>query len=315
MDEIRGRYDEIFEICAKTPGGFEHQPDRRGWDNFTRAEREAIWDELYDMPGFAIWLRNFVEIFIDEDANTEFSEWMADKIRGRVDDPELAEKLIPKDHGFGIQRVPMETNYFEAYNRPNVELVDIAEHAIDRITPAGIRTMDGTERAFDVIVYATGFNALTGAYDEIDITGVGGEKLFERWKDGPTTFLGMAVSGFPNFLMLAGPQSGSASTNFPRGIETCVSWVSDLLEHVWDEGHTRIEATPEAEAEWTQHVIDMYAMVLLRNAQSWFTGYNSNVDGHEAGKIRYPVYNGGAPKFVRRIDEVADSGYQGLRFS
>ncbi|MEM8922723.1 MAG: NAD(P)/FAD-dependent oxidoreductase [Actinomycetota bacterium] len=314
MADIRSRYDEIFERCARTPGGFDHEPDRRGWDNFSRAEREAIWQELYELPGFAIWLSNFVETFIDEEANAELSAWMADKIRSRVDDPEVAEKLIPTDHGFGIQRVPMETGYFETYNLPHVELVDIGEHAIERITPEGILTADGVERPFDVIVYATGFNALTGAYDEMDIRGVGGERLFEKWKDGPSTFLGILINGFPNLIMLSGPQSGSASTNFPRGIETCVNWATDLLEHVWAQGHTRIEATAEAEAEWTQHVIDMYAMVLLRKAQSWFTGYNSNVDGHEKGTVRYPVYNGGAPKFVRRINEVAADGYTGLEF-
>ncbi len=314
MADIRSRYDEIFEICARTPGGFEHEPDRRGFWNFTPEERIAIWDELYEMPGFAIWLRNFVETFMDDEANDELSAYMADKIRQRVDDPVVAEKLIPTDHGFGIQRVPMETNYFEAYNRDNVELVDIAEHPIERITADGILTTE-TEHRFDIIVYATGFNALTGAYDHMDITGVGGETLRERWESGPTTFLGMQINGFPNFLMLAGPQSGSASTNFPRGIEVCVDWVTELLAHAWANGHTRIEATAEAEASWTQHVVDMYSRVLLRKAQSWFTGYNSNVDGHEKGTVRHPVYNGGAPKFKKVIDQVEADGYEGIAFS
>ena len=139
----------------------------------------------------------------------------------------------------------METNYFEAYNRDNVHLVDISETPIERITETGLRT---TERdyEFDIIVYATGFDAITGAFDRIDIRGVGGEKLADKWRDGPSTFLGMLVHGFPNMLMPTGPQSGSASTNFPRGIETGVNWCTDLLEHMWDRGYTRAEATPEA---------------------------------------------------------------------
>jgi cation diffusion facilitator CzcD-associated flavoprotein CzcO len=311
MADIRARYDEIFATCARTPGGFEHEPDRRGFWNVSQEERVALWDQLYGSPGFAIWLRNFREIFFDEDANAEFSEYVAERIRQRVDDPAVAEKLIPKDHGFGVQRVPMETNYFEVYNRDNVELVDISETPIERITPTGIQTSDRSYD-FDVIVYATGFDAITGAFDKIDIQGVNGEKLAQKWIDGPITFLGMQVHGFPNLLMLAGPQSGSASTNFPRGIESGVDWITGLLEYVWEHGHTRMEATAEAERAWTDHVIKMYGIMLMRKAKSWFTGYNSNVEGHEHGKIRYFVYNGGAQKFVQKITEVADDNYAGI---
>jgi len=314
MADIRARYDEIFEICARTPGGFEHEPDRRGFYNLTREERVELWDSLYGSPGFAIWLRNFVEIFIDDEANAEFSEYVADKIRERVDDPAVAEKLIPTDHGFGIQRVPMETNYYEAYNRDNVELVDISETPLEEVTETGLRTSD-KEFEFDVIVYATGFDAITGAFDRIDITGVDGEKLADRWKEGPSTYLGMTVHGFPNMLMLAGPQSGSASTNFPRGIETGVDWATEMLEYVWEKGYTRFDATVEAEADWTRHVEKMYSSMLMRKAKSWFTGYNSNVEGHEAGKIRYYVYNGGAPKFVARLADVAQADYEGIDFA
>jgi cation diffusion facilitator CzcD-associated flavoprotein CzcO len=315
MADIRSRYEEIFATCSRTPGGFEHEPDRRGFWKVSREERVALWDELYDTPGFAIWLRNFREIFFDEEANAEFSEYVADRIRRRVDDPAVAEKLIPRDHGFGIQRVPMETNYFEVYNQPNVELVDLSETPIEQITPTGIQT-SGAQYDFDIIVYATGFDAITGAYDKIEIQGVNGEKLAQKWTDGPTTYLGMQVHGFPNLLMLAGPQSGSASTNFPRGIETGVDWLTGLLEYVWERDYTRMEATVEAERDWTEHVIKMYDMVLMRKAKSWFTGYNSNVKGHEEGtKIRYFVYNGGAPKYVNKLTEVAQNNYEGMDFA
>ncbi len=314
MADIRARYEEIFAACARSPGGFEHEPDRRGFYEVSAEERRALWDRLYDEPGFGIWLANFREIFMDEAANAELSAYIAERIRGRVKDQAVAEKLIPKDHGFGVQRVPLETRYFEVYNRDNVELVDISETPIEAVTETGLRT---SARAFDfdIIVYATGFDAITGAFDHIDIQGAGGQRLREKWAEGPSTFLGLMIHGFPNLFMAGGPQSGSASTNYPRGIETAVNWCTDLLQHIRARGHVRAEATAEAEARWTAHVTKMYASMLMRKAKSWFTGYNSNVPGHEQGKIRYFVYNGGAPKYVARIEEVAAMGYEGIDFS
>jgi cation diffusion facilitator CzcD-associated flavoprotein CzcO len=311
MADIRSRYDEIFATCARTPGGFEHEPDRRGFYEVTREERLALWNRLYDEPGFGIWLSNFREIFTDEGANAEFSAYMADRIRRRVSDPAVAEKLIPRDHGFGVQRVPLETRYLEAYNRSNVHLVDIGETPIERVTETGLRTT-ARDYDFDIIVYATGFDAITGAFDQIDIRGIGGEKLFEKWKDGPSTFLGMLVHGFPNLLMPTGPQSGSASTNFPRGIEAGVNWCTALLEHMWNRGFTRADPTRAAQERWTGYVTKMYAIMLLRNAKGWFTGYNSNVPGHEHGKVRYVVFNGGTPKYVAAINEVTAKDYEGI---
>ena len=313
MADIRSRYPEIQAACARTPGGFEHEPDRRGFYEVSREERVKLWDRLYGEPGFGIWLANFREIFTDEVANAEFSAYIADRIRQRVKDPVVAEKLIPKDHGFGVQRVPMETHYFEAYNRDNVRLVDIAETPIERITETGLRTSE-RDYDFDIIVYATGFDAITGAYDHIDIRGIGGQTLREKWHDGPSTYLGMFVHGFPNLLMPAGPQSGSASTNYPRGIETGVGWCTDFIAHMRTRGAIRAEPTLAAEERWTAHVTKMYSEMLMRKAKGWFTGYNSNVPGHEHGRVRYFVYNGGSPKYVKTINEVAQMGYEGIEF-
>ena len=313
MAQIRARYDEIFEICARTPGGFEHEPDRRGFWEVTREERVALWDKLYDEPGFGIWLRNFREIFTDEKANAEFSEYIADRIRRRVKDPKVAEKLVPRDHGFGVQRVPLETYYYEAFNRDNVHLVDLKETPLVRVTEKGLQTTE-REYEFDVIVYATGFDAITGAFDHIDIRGRNGLKLRDKWKTEISTYLGMMIHGFPNMLMPAGPQSGSASTNYPRGIETGVNWCTDFLEHIRRNGYERVEPMAAAEKRWTDHVVKMYSVMLMRKAKSWFTGYNSNVPGHEEGTVRYLVYNGGAPKYVNTINEVAAKGYEGFEF-
>ena len=314
MADIRARYDEIFAACARTPGGFEHEPDRRGFYEVTREERLKLWDKLYDEPGFGIWLANFREIFMDEAANAEFSAYIADRIRRRVKNPEVAETLIPRDHGFGVQRVPLETNYLEAYNRDNVHLVDISKTPIAEITERGIRT-SARDHEFDIIVYATGFDAITGAYDKMDIRGLGGERLYDKWKEGPSTFLGMLSQGFPNLLMPTGPQSASATTNFPRGIETGVNWCTALMQFMWDRGYTRADPTRAAEDRWSAHVAKMYEIMLMRKAKGWFTGYNSNVDGHEAGKVRYFVYNGGTPKYVGIINDVAARGYEEIAFS
>ena len=314
MADIKTRYDEIFAICARTPGGFIHEPDRRPFFEVPREERLAMWEKLYGEPGFGIWLANFRDTFMDEEANAELSAFIADKIRSRVHDPVVAEKLIPKDHGFGVQRVPLETGYYEAYNRDNVHLVDLAEAPIERITRRGIRTAD-REYELDVIVYATGFDAATGAYDRIDIRGVGGQSLREKWADDPVTFLGMLVAGFPNMFMPTGPQSGSASTNYPRGIELGVDWTVELLQHMWANGYRRAEATEQAEIEWGAHVARLYEIMLLRKAQGWFTGYNSNVEGHERGTLRHLVYNGGTPKYRARIQQVADEGYTGIELT
>lgn len=307
--KIKAAYDEIFEQCRKTPGGFIHGPDRRKFHEVSEAERLELWETLYSSPGFGVWLSNFREVFTDEDANAEYTKFIANKIRERVHDPVTAEKLIPKDHGFGTRRVPLETNYYEAYNRDNVSLVDLNETPIERITPTGIKTSD-REYDFDVIVYATGFDAITGAFDRIDFTGVDGQKLRDKWHDGPLTYLGLQTSGFPNLITLAGPQGGSVSTNFPRGIEEAVDWTATLLEYLRDRDCSRIEATPEAESEWVEHVKRTYEMTLIRTAKSWFTGYNSNVDGHD--KLRYLIYNGGTPRYRERLVQVAKNNYQGF---
>ena len=311
MDELRERYDEIFATCARTPGGFEHEPDRRGFYDVSREERLKLWDRLYDEPGFGIWLQNFTDIFFDEKANAEFSDYIADRIRRRVNDPVVAELLIPKDHGFGVQRVPMETGYFETYNLDNVSLVDGAATPIVRVTPTGIETSEAAFE-FDVIVYATGFDAFTGAFDQIDIRGADGARLCDKWETGPVTYLGATVRSFPNFLMLVGPQT--AASNFPRGAELSVDWVTPLLQYMWAHDYQRFDVDEAAEAEWFQHVKDMYQGMLLRNAKSWFTGYNSNIEGHEHGKMRYNIYNGGGPRYARMLKEAAANDYEGMYF-
>ena len=309
--EIKASYDRIFARCHDTPGGFLHGPDDRSFYDLSEAERIAFWEDLYASPGFGVWLGNFREVFFDEAANAEYTRFIADKIRQRVNDPELAEKLIPKDHGFGTRRVPLETRYYEAYNRPNVHLVDLNETPIERITPSGIRTSD-QEYPFDVIIYATGFDAITGAFDRIDFVGSDGLQLRDKWQDSPVTYLGLQSGGFPNLFTLAGPQGGSVTTNFPRGIEEAVDWATDLIRYLREHGYSRVEPTAEAEDRWGEHVRSTYEMTLIRTARSWFNGYNSNVAGHD--KPRYLIYNGGAQRYREWLGNVAAKDYEGFEF-
>jgi cation diffusion facilitator CzcD-associated flavoprotein CzcO len=203
----------------------------------------------------------------------------------------------------------METHYFEAYNQDNVHLIDINETLIECITQDGIKTTD-REYEFDIVIYATGFDAITGAFDRIEFTGVDGQKLSDKWVDGPITYLGLQTAGFPNLITIAGPQGGSVATNFPRGIEEAVEWNTELLKYLRKHNYNRIEPKADAEDEWTAHVKHTYSFSLLGNSKSWFTGYNSNVEGHD--KIRYMIYNGGAVRYRQRLAEVVENGYQGF---
>ena len=307
MQEIRKNYAEIFAQCQETPGCFIHTPDPRSVFEVTEAEREAFWEQRYGEPGFGIWMGNFRDVLTDLEANNLMSDFLARKIRERVRDPDVAEKLIPKTYGFGTRRVPMESGYFEVYNQPNVELVDLGETPIERVTPQGIQT-SGAEYEFDMIIYATGFDAITGAFDRIDIRGVGGTSLKEKWADGPVTFLGILADGFPNFMMVMGPHAGLG--NFPRAVEFTSDWVTDLIQHARDRGLTRVAAKPEAAQEWTDHVIEANEGLLFTEVDSWMTGINRNVEGKHVRRVMR--YSGGHPAFRQRCDAVSGSGYREL---
>jgi cation diffusion facilitator CzcD-associated flavoprotein CzcO len=312
MAEIRRRYDEIFANCAASASGLEHLPDRRGFWNVTKEERIAFWDELYDKPGFAILAGNFAEIYTDEAANRELSEYIADRMRQRVHDPVVAEKLIPRDHGFGMQRLPLETNYLEAYNRDNVHLVDLTAAPIERVTPTGIRTTDD-HYELDVIIYATGFDAITGPYDRVRITGVGGEQLKDKWHDGPITYFGVMTHGFPNLFMAPGPQAASGGSNFPRAIEVNVDGVTDLVRHAMENGYTRVEAQEDAEQWWFQEVKRALERLLLsKMRKGWIVGENSNIEGRDGSKILYPAYWGGGSRFAKLFTEARTDDFRGF---
>lgn len=307
--EIKASYDEIFAKCKESHGGFIHTADPRYAMRISEEEREAFYEQRYAEPGFGIWMGNFRDVFVDEDANKTISEFIHKKIRERVKDPVIAEKLVPKDHGFGTRRVPLETNYYEVYNQDNVRLVDINETPIKRVTETGIET-SAESFEFDMIIYATGFDAVTGSFDRIDIRGVGGVSLREKWAEGPRTYLGIQIAGFPNMFTLVGPHNAASFCNIPRCIEQNVEWVSDLLQHMQTNGHSRIGATREAEDEWTEHVYEIAERMLFSKVNSWFMGINRNL-AHKSTRT-FLLYSGGAPAYRERCDEVAEQGYVGF---
>jgi cation diffusion facilitator CzcD-associated flavoprotein CzcO len=305
--EIKAGYPEMFARCQETFACFLHTPDSRGAFEVSDEEREAFYEKLYSERGFGIWQGNFRDILIDRRANATISDFVARKIRQRVKNPKVAEKLIPKNHGFGTRRLPLETFYYEVYNQDNVELVDISETPIERITPEGIKT-SAKEYQFDIIIYATGFDAITGSFDKIDFRGAGGAQLRDKWMSGPQTYLGIMVHEFPNMMMLMGPHT--ALGNIPRSIEYSVDWVTGLVRFATDNHLTRVEATAAGVESWTDHVKALGVGLLSNEVNSWMTGINSNVEGKQTRIIAR--YSGSAPAYRARCDEVAAKHYAEL---
>jgi cation diffusion facilitator CzcD-associated flavoprotein CzcO len=310
MEEIKSRYEEIYAHCAQTASWFIHQADPRKTLDVPPGEREAFWEKLYAEPGFGIWMGNFRDILTDEKANAAISEFIAGKIRQRVQDKRVADKLIPKDHGFGTRRVPLESGYFEAFNRDNVLLVDVInDEPIEYITPNGVRTTR-QEHQFDILVYATGFDAVTGAFDRIDIRGANGIRLKDAWADSPRTYLGMLAEGFPNMLMVLGPHT--ARGNIPQAIEHSVEFQAGMLRFMQQHDYTRVETKPQPVTAWTETVIKAAQPLLSSKVDSWQTGVNRNVEGRTTRRVL--GYNGNGVHFRRKTDEVAKDGYQELAF-
>ncbi|MEP3330827.1 NAD(P)/FAD-dependent oxidoreductase [Sedimentitalea sp.] len=309
MEDIRARYPKIFQLCQETAGCFIHSHDPRSAFDLSEEDRLAFWESLYGSPGFGIWQGNFHDIHTDREVNRQLSDFVAEKIRQRIHDPKVADMLIPKDHGFGTRRVPQETHYYEVFNQENVELIGVLDTPIERITPTGIRTTE-REFEFDVIIYATGFDAITGSFDRIDVRGSEGTTLKDKWQGGPSTFVGMMVEDFPNMFMVMGPHG--ALGNQPRSIEHNVGWISDLIGHMEMNGLKSVRAKPEDVKAWHDFVASKAEGLLSNEVDSWMTGVNLNVAGKE--KRQLVRYSGTAPEYRARCDAVAAGGYAELEF-
>jgi len=304
--ELKDRYDEICELCGSTPSGYVHNAVAKRTFDVSKEERVEFWERLYADRGFGKWLGNYKDVLTDPEPNAEYSKFIAGKIRQRIKNPAVAEMMIPKDHGFGTRRVPMERGYYEAFNQDNVELVSLEDTPIKEIDETGILTT-ARKYEFDIIVYATGFDAIIGSYEKLNVVGRDGLRLMEKWKAGPRTAFGIAVPGFPNLFTLAGPQSGSVATNFPRGIEDAVNWTSNLLAFLREHKCTRIEAAQAAEVQWLAEVQKWSKRILFGQQNSWFTGYNTNVDRRRADAAL--IYAGGQIRYRKVLAQQAEQGY------
>lgn len=313
MDEIKRNYNKLNEFCDTTLSGFPHKWIDRDTLDVPEEERNATFEELYKGPGFRLWLGNYHDYLENPEANKVVTEFVARKIRERVKDPITAEKLTPRDHGYGTRRVPMDTKYYECYNQDNVHLVDLRETPMEQVEATGIRTSDGKLYEVDVIVYATGFYAIRGSLSRIEIYGKDGRSLNQVWRDeGVETYLGLMVDGFPNFFTLVGPQNGTVFCNIPRCSATAIDWNEGLMQNVFDMGIKTIEADPAAQREWNELCEEKLAKGLLGKTDSWFTGVNKNVVGAQKREVLF--YAGGIPEFKELCVDIQKDNWRGFLF-
>ena len=272
----------------------------------TGAERTAIYERGWAEGGIAGVLLAFNDINVNAEANDTAAEFVRSKIRQIVNDPATAEALCPTTHPIGTKRICVDIDYYETYNRDNVTLVDVRSEAITRVTQRGIETANA-EYELDAIVFATGFDAITGALLEIDIRGRGGLKLSDKWSDGPRTYLGLAAAGFPNMFLVTGPGSPSVLSNMVCSIEQHVDWIADCIGYLRERELETIEATAAAEDGWVAHVAEVAQATLFPRANSWYVGANV------PGKPRvFMPYLGGVGNYRTHCDGVAASGYEGF---
>ena len=301
--QLKAGFEAMRQTLNSSLSGFLHVAhDRKTFDD-SKEERWAFYEKMWNSLGFSKLTSNYIDMTTDMTANAEWCEFISEKIRSIVADPETAEKLIPKDHGYSGKRPPFVTGYYEAYNNPNVSLIDLKETPMVRVTETGIETAEGV-REFDIIVWATGFDFGTGALNRMGIRGRDGLALEEYWADGPITFLGLMCHGFPNFFFPGGPH-GAAGNN-PRYSGDQSDFIHQALVYMRDHGYSVIEVPTAAEDEWTT-MVDVNAAMSPFIESSYF--YGSNVPGKPR---RYLINPGGRPKLLRMMAEVVENDYKGF---
>lgn len=297
---LKAGFERMRDILNESASGFLHQRRERTAFEDSKEERWAFYEKMWNSPGFAKVISNYADTMTDKAANDDWCAFIADKIRGIVKDQRVAEKLIPRDHGWAGKRPPFVTGYFEAYNDPKVSLVDLRETPITRVTETGIETAEGL-REFDIIVWASGFDFGTGALNRMGIRGRGGQALEEYWADGPRTFLGLMCHGFPNLFFPGGPH-GAAGNN-PRYAEDQVNFIADALEYMRDQGFTTMEVPQELEETWNRMIAEL-SVYSSFGEHSYF--YGSNIEGKPRSFLLNP---GGRPKLREVIGEVLETKY------
>ena len=306
---LREHHSEIQEVVESTPNGHPFRISETKVFDLSPQERQKVYEDAWEKGGLQ-FRAAFQDLLTSKAANDTATEFLKNKIRQIVSDPQTAEDLADIDHPYAGKRPPIDTNYFETFNRDNVTLVNLRRDPIERITPTGIKTREH-EYDLDVIVFATGFDALTGTLLRMDIRGRDGLNLRDVWKGGPRTYLGLQVPGFPNMFTVTGPGSPSVLCNMPVSIEQHVEWITDCIAYMRDNSVERCEAAPEATEKWVQHVNDAANATLLPTVKhSWYLGANV------PGKPRvFMPYAGGMTRYRAICDDVAAKGYEGFVFT
>ncbi|MBL6642155.1 MAG: alpha/beta hydrolase fold domain-containing protein [PS1 clade bacterium] len=307
IDTMKGNYEQYRQEQRLSPAGIinpERQMERVM--DVPKEERQRRFEAAWDEGLLTGLMSTFSDIQLDEAANHEVSEFIRERIRNTVQDKQTADDLTPKAFPYATKRPCIDTDYYETYNRDNVSLVNLRRTPIEKITEDGIETSEGA-RAFDAIIYATGFDAMTGPLLRVDIRGRGGKRLVDAWIDGPTSYLGIAIHGFPNMFTITGPSSPSVLSNMLVSIEQHVDWVADCIAWMNENGKTAIEPSDEAEKEWAEHTAQLAGMTLFPKADSWYMGANV------PGKPRmFLAYVGGVGAYRLICDQIAATGYHGF---
>jgi cation diffusion facilitator CzcD-associated flavoprotein CzcO len=305
MAEIKANYTERRRLSWRSGGGSPHIAHPKNTMEVSVAERRAAFEKRWQLGG-VLFSKTFPDQMSDPVANDEARKFYEEKVRAVIDDPQTADLLIPNDHPIGTKRICTDTNYFQTFNKPHVKLVSVRQTPIVSVDATGINT---TEARYDVdaIVLATGFDAMTGALAKIEIVGRGGEVLRDDWKDGPRTYLGLGVDGFPNLFILSGPGAPGVLANMVLHAEAHVNWIADCIAHLDAHGYTAIEATPEAVDNWIAECAQRAEATLFPRANSWYLGANV------PGKPRvFMLFTGGFAVYNEICAEVAEAGYKGF---
>ncbi len=302
---IKGDYRHWRDVARRSTTGFGGHVERNpvGALDVDEQQRQAEYDRRWEAGGLA-FMGAFNDLLLSDESNQTAAEYVRSKIREQVRDPATAEALSPHTV-IGCKRMCVDTNYYATFNQPNVKLVDIAQTPIDEITKTGVRVGDRRVDV-DAIIFATGFDAMTGAIARIDIRGRGGQRLSDEWAAGPQTYLGLQVAGFPNLFTITGPGSPSVLTNMIVAIEQHVEWISDLMAEMIAAGHDTVEATPSAQQQWVEYVNAVADLTLFGGCSSWYLGANV------PGKPRVFMPLPGFPEYKAKCDEVAAAQYEGF---
>jgi len=306
VQEIKKNYAQLRQRARVSPTGVASYPvPTLSALEASPQEREVAFEFRWQAGGTA-YTRTYKDIMLVAESNETAADFARRKIHSRVSNPELAEKLTPRDIFIGTKRLCLDTDYFETFNKENVSLVDIRSTPIQEITKDGVKTSDA-EYKLDALIFATGFDAITGAILNIDIRTSSGLTLAEKWRAGPLTYLGLMTAGFPNLFMVTGPGSPSVLSNVIVSIEQHVEWISDCIQHLKSNACAQIEATQSAENNWVAHVNELASATLFMNANSWYLGANV------PGKPRvFMPYVGGVGRYREECSQIANQGYKGF---